>query len=144
MGQNKFSVLLVDDSVDDRHFMQRIISQSTCLNVIAELADGEEAICYLKGEPPFDDRTRYPRPGVIFLDLKMPRKDGFAVLEWIKQSGPHDFLVFVISGSWLTEDITRSQALGAHGYFKKTSLKGEQQQMLREIEHACQKQNSPG
>ncbi|HEY0256008.1 MAG TPA: response regulator, partial [Candidatus Methylacidiphilales bacterium] len=80
MTENKFSVLLVDDSIDDRLFMRRLIERSGRLAVIAEARDGVEAIDYLKDEGAFGNRSLYPWPDILFLDLKMPRKDGFDVL----------------------------------------------------------------
>jgi CheY-like chemotaxis protein len=130
---NKFTVLLVDDSMDDRLFMRRIIERSDRLIVVGEARDGQEAIDYLGGDGLFSDSNVYPRPDILFLDLKMPRKNGFDVLDWIKSECPKNLLVFVASGSWLAEDVARSRALGADGYFKKSSEKREQEEMIRKI-----------
>ena len=133
MVENKFAVLLVDDSVDDRLFMRRTIERSSRLLVVAEAKDGHEATDYLIGEGNFSNRMQYPYPDILFLDLKMPRKNGFDVLQWIQSEKTKNLLVFVVSGSWLTEDVERSYKLGAHGYFKKTSDKQEQEEMITKI-----------
>ncbi len=130
---NKWTVLLVDDSVDDRLFMRRIIERSDRLLVVGEARDGHEAIDYLMGADTFGDRVQFPYPDILLLDLKMPRKNGFDVLEWIKSEKSNNLLVFVTSGSWLKEDVERSQALGANGYFKKTSDKHAQEEMVSKI-----------
>jgi CheY-like chemotaxis protein len=134
MIKNKYAILLVDDSVDDRLFMRKAVERSEKLAVAGEVTDGQEAIDYLRGEQPFQDRTAYPWPDAVFLDLKMPRKNGFDVLQWIRSESLKNLAVVVISGSWLDEDVSRSLALGADGYFKKTSVRQEQEEMVRSIE----------
>ena len=70
----------------------------------------------------------------MLLDLKMPRKNGFDVLQWLQTQNLKNLTVAVMSGSWLSEDIVKSLELGAHAYFKKTSLKAEQEKMISDIE----------
>lgn len=135
MSQNKYTVVLVDDSEDDRLFMRMILERSSKLVVVGEARDGQEAMDYLKGEGVFEDRKTHPFPDVLLLDLKMPRKNGYDVLEWLKTQSLKNLTVVVISGSWLAEDVAKSMALGAHGYFKKTSVKEEQESMVSGIEN---------
>jgi CheY-like chemotaxis protein len=133
MAQLKHPVLLADDSIDDRLFMRMALARSSMFRVVAEVSDGEEAINYLKGTDPFQDRSVYPWPEILLLDLKMPRKNGFDVLEWIKSVALANIKVFVLSGSFLEQDITRSLQLGAHGYFKKTAARPELEKMIGEL-----------
>jgi len=126
MGTEKYKVLLVDDSTDDLFFERLIFERSANFIVIGEARDGQEAINYLQ-------ENSNP-PDIMLLDLKMPRKNGFDVLQWIQTAKLSNLKVVVVSGSWLTEDIARSQALGAHAYFKKTSSREEQDKMLADIE----------
>ena len=135
MSQNKYTVVLVDDSEDDRLFMRMILERSSKLVVVGEARDGQEAMDYLKGEGVFENRKTYPFPDVLLLDLKMPRKNGYDVLEWLQTQSLKNLTVVVISGSWLAEDVAKSMALGAHGYFKKTSVKEEQEGMVSGIEN---------
>src|ERR1700722_8985539 len=127
MAQNTFSVLLVDDSVDDRLFARRALLRNPRFVVVAELCDGEAAIAYLAGEGAYGDRGKYPMPDVVLLDLKLPRKTGHEVLEWIQTQTFDGLQVVVLSGSFLPEDVTRCRELGAHAYFKKEALAEEQQ-----------------
>lgn len=135
MIKDKYIVLLADDSIDDRWFMRKALERSTRLIVGGEVSDGQEAIDYLKGEGSFHDRTTYPWPDILFVDLKMPRKNGLDVLQWIKSALlPEGVLTVVVSGASLEEDVTRSMALGAAGYFKKSSDRHEQEEMVRQVE----------
>lgn len=126
MGTGKYKVLLVDDSSDDRFFVRKVLERSSKLVVIGEACDGQEAMDYLQGTGAF--------PDIVLLDLKMPRKNGFDVLQWIQTANLGNLIVAVMSGSWLAEDITRSVELGAHAYFKKTSSREEQEKMILDIE----------
>ena len=133
MTNRKYSVLLADDSSDDRLFMQRIIERSERLMIVGETCDGQETIEYLKGENSYGDRTLHPYPNILILDLKMPRKSGFDVLQWLQGVHEKHLLVFVMSGSQLATDVDKSHELGADGYFKKSSEKNEQLEMVRII-----------
>ncbi len=139
MIKDKYTVLLVDDSIDDRLFMRKALERSDRLIVSGEASDGQEAIEYLKGEGPFHDRDTYPWPDILLLDLKMPRKNGFDVLQWIQSEQVNGVLAVVISGAFLEEDVARSLALGAAGYFKKTSIRSEQEEMIHQIEHLLER-----
>jgi CheY-like chemotaxis protein len=126
MDTDKYKVLLVDDSPDDRFFERMILERSSKFVVVEEASDGQEAMDYLQGAGEI--------PDIILLDLKMPRKNGFDVLQWIQSANLGNLTVVVMSGSWLSEDITHSLALGAHAYFKKTSSREEQDKMIVDIE----------
>ena len=140
MTKDLFSVLLVDDSDDDRLFVQRALRKNLGFVVVGELCDGETAIAYLAGQGEFSNREKFPYPDVILLDLKMPRKTGYEVLEWIQAQKPEKLLIVVLSGSFLAEDITRSRKLGAGAYFKKEALEEQQQAMIADIEKSLKHQ----
>jgi CheY-like chemotaxis protein len=133
MAKDRYSVLLVDDSEDDRLFLRKAILRNPRLAIVGEVCDGEAAIAYLEGQDAFKDREKHPFPDVMLLDLKMPRMTGHEVLEWLQKRGLEKLVVVVISGSFLPQDINRSMALGANAYYKKTALKDEQEAMVREI-----------
>jgi CheY-like chemotaxis protein len=134
MTKEIFSILLVDDSDDDRLFVRRAIEKNKAFSVVGELTDGDAAIAYLSGEGDYGDRARFPFPDILLLDLKLPKKTGHEVLEWMQSLKAPNLRVIVLSGSFLPEDITRSEKLGAHGYFKKEAFEEEQQAMLAEVE----------
>lgn len=130
----RLSVLLVDDSKDDRFFIRRILSKHPQLSVCGEAEDGEDAIAYLQGEMRYANRMEYPFPDLLILDLKMPRKTGYEVLEWVKGSPFSDLPIFVLSGSSLETDRIRCLELGAKAYCSKTVNLRDQGNVIRVIE----------
>lgn len=134
----KHGVLLADDSEDDRFFLRTAINRNSRLAVIGEVQDGEEAIAYLSGLGAFRNRQQHPFPDVLLLDLKMPRKTGHDVLQWLRKQSFRQLRVIVVSGSVLPDDVIRSYALGADCYLKKSSLRDEQMAMVHKIEAVCE------
>jgi CheY-like chemotaxis protein len=134
MRDGTFRVLLADDSEDDRLFLRMALSENPKLALVGEVCDGEEALSYLTGEAGFADRTKFPFPDVMLLDLKMPRKTGYDVLRWLRTQSFENLVVIVVSGSFLPEDISTSLALGAIAYHRKIMLKEERELLFREIE----------
>ena len=133
MPQKNYSILLVDDSEDDRLFMRRAIHKNGRLKIVGELCDGEEAISYLEGKGKFEDRKTHPFPDAMLLDLKMPKRTGHEVLKWLQMQLFDDLFVGVVTGSFLPEDVAVSMAYGADAYFKKSGMKAEQEAMIGEI-----------
>jgi CheY-like chemotaxis protein len=133
MPKDIYRILLVDDSEDDRLFIRRAISSNPRLAIVGEVGDGDLAIDYLAGRGAFADRAKHPFPDAMLLDLKMPRRTGHEVLQWLQTQSFKDLFVAVVSGSFLPEDIALSMAFGANAYFKKNALKEEQEAMLREV-----------
>jgi CheY-like chemotaxis protein len=134
MPKKESTILLVDDSEDDRLFMRRALRKNPQLTIIWEASNGEEVIAYLSGQGLFNDRQKYPIPEVLILDLKMPRKTGYDVLEWLQTQSFNDLIIIVVSGSFLVEDVAKSFALGARAYHKKSASKEEQEKIVHDIE----------
>jgi len=114
------SFLLVEDSEADVLLFRRAMSKAG-LNAACHVAeDGAQAVSYLSGEPPFSDRTRYPLPSLVLLDLKLPQRSGLEILRWIRRNpGTRGIPVIVLSSSSEAEDIQRAYALGARLYVTK-------------------------
>lgn len=113
-------VLLVDDSKDDALLMRTVFERAGFVQPLRFAGDGEKAIAYLSGHGVHRDRSQFPLPTVVLLDLNMPRKNGFEVLEWIRQQPTLKRLrVYILSASSRTEDIRRAYDLGANSYLVK-------------------------
>lgn len=120
MMANDFTILLVEDSQDDVLLIQRAFRKANLVNPISVVDDGEKAINYLSGAGEYADRSRYPLPVLVLLDLKLPRKSGHEVLAWIKQhSGFKRVPVVVLTSSTETIDVNKAYDLGANSYLVK-------------------------
>lgn len=75
-------VLIAEDSEADIFFLIRAISAARMQNPVYVVRSGAEALEYLSGAGKYSDRKTYPMPGIVFIDLKMPKPDGFDVLRW--------------------------------------------------------------
>ncbi len=133
MAKETYSLLLADDSDDDRLFTRRALRKFPRLALVGEVFDGEAVLAWLTGEGNYSDREKYPIPDVLLLDLKMPRMTGHEVLAWLQSRGLDKLCVVVLSDSFLPRDITRSRELGAHAHFKKDAGEEPQQTMLAHI-----------
>jgi CheY-like chemotaxis protein len=114
------TILVAEDDRNDALLLKLAFGQAGVKAWPYFVSDGKEAIDYLRGEQPFNDRVRHPWPDLLVLDLKMPRMTGFDVLEWLRQR--HDLnplSVLVLSGSQWQADIDRAYALGANFYCTK-------------------------
>src|ERR1700712_2205585 len=94
------TILLVDDNEDNIFLLRAAFEMAKCSNPLQAVYDGEDAIAYLKGEGPYSDRNLFPLPGVMLLDLSMPKKSGFDVLAWVRaQPGLRRLAIVVLSAS---------------------------------------------
>jgi len=114
------TILLVEDNENDRLLMRAALEQAGIVHSLQVARDGDEAVYYLAGHGEFSDRNRYPMPLLVLLDLSMPKKDGFAVLNWItQQPEPATYSVVVLSASNASEDVVRAYDLGARSFLVK-------------------------
>ena len=125
---------MVDDSEDDRWLMRRALQMNSRFVVVGEVGDGAEAMAYLSGQGPFENREEHPFPDVLLLDLKMPRVTGHEVLRWLQTQSFEGLFVAVISGSFLPQDVAQSLALGANAHYKKNPMQSELEEMIWAIE----------
>ena len=114
------TVLLVEDNPDDVLLIQRAFRKARLTHPLHQVGDGEEAINYLDGRGIYANRQQYPLPGLLLLDLKLPRKSGMEVLAWLKmQPGLSQLPVVVFTSSREDTDIQRAYELGANSYLVK-------------------------
>lgn len=114
------SILLIEDSADDALLVQRAFRKLGGETRIRVLDNGEKAVAYLGGEGDYADRVRFPLPDLMLLDLKLPRRSGFEVLEWLRgQPGLRRLPVVIFTGSREATDVERAADLGANSYLVK-------------------------
>jgi CheY-like chemotaxis protein len=126
------SILVAEDFEYDIVLLKLALQRANIANPIIVVRDGAEAVACLKGGGAFADGGQFPVPGILFLDLKMPRMDGFQLLEWL-QAHPqfHDLLVVVLTARCELQDINQAYALGAHSYLVKPCLPAELENLAR-------------
>ncbi|MBD2740160.1 response regulator [Coleofasciculus sp. FACHB-1120] len=120
LNVSNYTILLVEDDSNDVFLIQRAFRKANLLNPLQVVENGEAAVFYLAGKQPYSDRDRYPLPALILLDLKLPRKSGLEVLEWLRQQPDLKRLpVVVLTSSEENRDINRAYDLGANSYLVK-------------------------
>jgi CheY-like chemotaxis protein len=113
-------ILLAEDFANDARLIQTILKRAGIINPVFVVHDGKEAIDYLSANGFYADRTKFPLPAVLLLDLKMPKVDGFEVLEWCKtQAQLREMLVVVMTGNHEVGAANRAYSLGAHSFLMK-------------------------
>ena len=114
--------LLVEDEENDIFLVRREFKDAPGNLRLEAVPDGVEAMRYLVGQGDYADRSIFPLPHVILLDLKMPRVNGFEFLAWVRACAPHSVRtipVVVMSSSGESVDVTRAYSLGVNSYMIK-------------------------
>ena len=113
-------ILLAEDREDDVIIVRKALLQAFIDNPLQVVRDGVEALSYLEGAGKFGDRSEFPLPGLLLIDLKMPRKDGFEVLQWVR-SQPHfcKLPVIILTSSEELRDMKKAYQLGANSFLVK-------------------------
>ena len=121
MENHSFNVLLVEDDLNDIFLVKRAFKMAQIPSPLQVVTDGQEAISYLRGDGKYADRDTFPLPQLMVMDIKMPRKTGFDVLEWVKgNDGPlRRIPIVIVSSSDNPSDINRAYELGANAYMVK-------------------------
>ena len=113
-------ILLVDDSENDVQLMRMAFHRADFTPQLHVVQNGEEAIAYLAGEGIYADRSQYPLPQVMLLDLHMPMKNGFDVQAWISARPKFKrLMVIILTASMRPDDVERAYDLGANGFLVK-------------------------
>ena len=114
------TILMADDDADDRQLTREALEDARLINDIRFVENGEELMEYLRHEGKWASPADAPRPGLILLDLNMPRKDGRTVLKEIKQDPEFRTIpVVILTTSKSDEDVYRSYDLGVNSYIVK-------------------------
>ena len=114
------TIVLADDDPDDRQLTEDAFSENRLANQLHCVEDGEELMDYLNRRGKYESLRNEPLPGLILLDLNMPRKDGREALKEIKASpNLRRIPIVVLTTSKAEEDIVRSYDLGVNSYVTK-------------------------
>jgi CheY-like chemotaxis protein len=128
-------VLVAEDNPDDALLLRRALEKAGFRARIKIVSDGEELLLYLQGRGAYANRENSPMPSLIILDLKMPRKGGLEVLQWINEN--RDLAIvptIVLSASNLEEDVRSAYHLGANTFFLKPSTFEELVETMKMVE----------
>lgn len=113
-------ILIADDDAEDRMLIRDALMESRLKNKLQFVEDGEELMNFLFNKGKFEDKKKYPLPGLILLDLNMPRKDGREALKEIKSDPTlRKIPVVVLTTSKAEEDILRTYDLGVSSFITK-------------------------
>lgn len=113
-------ILLVEDNANDVLLIRRSLGKVGVTAPLVVLSDGEQAQQYLSGDGDYADRHRHPLPRIVLLDLKLPRRGGKEVLEWLRtRPGLRRLPVVVLTSSVERSDIQHCYELGANSYLVK-------------------------
>lgn len=114
------TILLVDDDPHDVLLVQQACRKAKLRHEIQVVHDGERAIAYLAGTGSYHDRTLFPYPVLVLLDLDLPKHSGLEVLTWIRRHAKGRRLsVVIFTSSHESDDIHRAYDLGANSYLLK-------------------------
>jgi CheY-like chemotaxis protein len=113
-------ILLVEDNATDVVLIRRAFEQAKMANPIHVVSDGDAAVEYLGGTGEYSDRSKYPLPILILLDLKLPRRSGLEVLAWLKEQEPlRRIPVVMLTSSEQPRDVDAAYDSGVNSYLVK-------------------------
>lgn len=141
MWNQKPAILIAEDDPNDAFILQRTLKKVGIHNPTQLVENGEDAIAYLQGEGKYTDRKAFPFPSVIITDLKMPKVDGFGVLQWLKNHPECGVIpVIVLSASAMESDVVRAYQLRANCYLQKPGSAEKFTEMIKlmfDFWHLC-------
>jgi CheY-like chemotaxis protein len=128
-------VLLVEDDPSDVRLIQRAFGKLEQPVQLIRLTDGDDVVDYLGGKHPYENRALHPVPALMLLDIKLPRRSGFEVLQWLRgqNSALKRLPVIMLTSSRHSADINRAYDLGANSYLAKPETAAQLQQLASEF-----------
>ena len=134
MSAENETILLVEDNEDDVFALRRAIKKAGVTNPLRVATDGQQAIDYLAATADASKLASHPMPFLVLLDLKLPYRDGFEVLQWIRGQ-PHlkHVVVVMLTGSDERRDHQQAYALGARSYLVKPALADDIKRLLESL-----------
>lgn len=118
--QKAITILVADDDADDRMMIKDALYENRLANDLRFVPDGEELMDYLKRRGQYKNESTSPRPGLILLDLNMPKKDGREALKEIKNDPDLRVIpVIILTTSKVEVDVYRTYNLGVNSFITK-------------------------
>src|SRR5688572_1346618 len=115
-------ILLIEDDAEAAELLRLALNKAGLKRPLRVLSDGDEAVAYLSGAPPFENPAENPSPCLLLLDLKLPRRSGLEVLSWLRSRiNTRPLPVVMITSSAASSDIEEALALGIRAYCVKPS-----------------------
>jgi len=135
MGSHGITILHVEDDPNDVLLVARAFRKAETGAQLQVVNDGDQAVEYLSGANSFAQRDKYPLPALVLLDLKLPRKSGVEVLQWIRaQPMLKRIPVVMLTASRQTVDVNRAYDSGANAYLVKPVNFDALVEMLRTLD----------
>jgi CheY-like chemotaxis protein len=120
MNARPITILIAEDDADDRMLAKDALAESKLANDLRFVVDGEDLMAYLRRQGQYQNAASAPRPGLILLDLNMPKKDGREALREIKADPSlRQIPIVVLTTSKAEEDIYRTYDLGVSSFITK-------------------------
>jgi CheY-like chemotaxis protein len=133
-GNLNLTILVGEDNTDDVFLLKHALKKAQFENPMRFVSDGEEVMAYLRGEGKFADRAQHPFPGLLMMDVKMPRLDGLETLALIRNDPRLKRLVVIIlTSSDREQDINRAFELQANSYLVKPARPEEMLGLLQQV-----------
>ena len=128
------NILIAEDNEDDAFILTHTLNAAGLPNPVFICRDGQEVINYIKGDGSFSDREKYPLPGMLILDIKMPRLTGLEVLRWVRaHPGCAVIPTIILTSSAHPNDVLEAFANGVNAYFMKPPTTDEMRDLLQLI-----------
>jgi len=130
-SEKEIDILLVEDSITDAELTLEALQHGKVANTVHHVRDGEEAMCFLRNEAPFENASR---PDLVLLDLNMPKMDGREVLRQMRADDSLKIIpVVVMTTSEADQDIIESYGLHANSYIVKPVNLNSFFEVVREV-----------
>lgn len=113
------TILLAEDDANDVCFLSRMFQKCGILNNLQVVENGEEANNYLKGEGRYSNRTLYPLPVLMLLDMKMPKYSGLDVLRWLQTQPKPSFPILMLTTFQDLKSMNEAYSMGASTFLVK-------------------------
>lgn len=131
MKVERLITLVVEDDDSDFQLFEAAFRRTPGDVQLHRVDDGDSAVAYLAGDGTFSDRSRYPLPHIILLDIKLPRRSGLEVLQWVRQQpGLCRVPVIMLTSSRHSKDVNRAYEKGVSAYFSKPETMKELTDLL--------------